>query len=411
MIKNTKRIYLICILLLTPLITTSCMGSIEINKLAIVTAIGIDKSGENTAITIEFIDAGTKNGEEGDAQLSDVMYIQGEGKTPFEAIKDMELYFDRKFIFSHAHIIIFGEEFAKSGVTDVLDFFLRDHGPREGAYMVVAKNSRADEILGVNTGIEVSTGNYINGALENYKHNSKCVVIPITEYLKYHYDKSNEAVIGVVEKIEQPEIDMTKKQKNPVKYFLDVSGGAVFKGDKLTGYFTGDEMIGFNFIIDDIKESLIVFKTPIKGDSDKYIIGVYDGYTSINEIKTSTSKNIKVNKNSIHLDIEVKLRGNLIEVQQALDISKASVIDDIEKACSKRIEELISNTLNKGQKEFQQDSFSIGVLMHRQYPKLWEEVSDDWHSIFKDITYSVNVKTKIVKSGMLNVPMNLKESY
>lgn len=410
MINSTKRMYIICILVLIPLITISCMGSIEINRLAIVTGIGIDKSGEKVIITIEFVDPGTQNGEEGDSKLSGVMYIQGEGNTPYEAIKNMELYFDRKFIFSHAHIIIFGEEFAKSGITDVLDFFLRDHGPREGAYMVVAKNSRADEILGINTGIEVSTGNYINRALENYKHNSKCVVVPITEYLKYHYDTGNEAVIGVVERMEQAEIDKLEKQNNPVKYFLDVSGGAVLKGDKLIGYFTGDEMIGFNFIINDIKDALIVFKTPISEDSDKYIIGVHDGYTSVSEIKSSTSKDIKVNKDNIHLDIDVKLRGNLTEVQQALDISKTSVIDDIEKACSKKVEQLIFNTLKKGQREFKQDSFSIGVLVHRQYPKLWEEISDDWHSIFKDTTYSVNVTTKIVKSGMLNIPMNLKEN-
>lgn len=404
-----KKIYIMIILLFTVLVSASCVGNIEINELAIVTAVGIDKDGDKIIVTIEAIDPTAEGKEEGDSKLSGVMYIQGEGKTPYEAIRNTTLFFDRKLFFSHSNIIICGEEFAKGGIINIMDFFLRDYGPREGAYMIVAKGARADEILGVSTGIEQATGSYIQKTLENFQYNGKCIAIPVREFLRYYYNQSNEVVIGLVEKIEKPELDITQKKESPIKYFLDVSGGAAFKEDKLIGYFTEDEMIGFNFIVGDIEEALINFKTPIKIDIDKKIVGEHHGYTSVQVVNAITAKNITVKEGNIHLDLDVKIKGNLIEVEQALDINKSNILDDIEDACSKKIKELISNTLDKGQKEFKQDNFSIGVLLHRQHPKLWKEIVDDWHSIFKDISYSVNVDTDIVKSGITNLPMNLKE--
>ncbi len=84
------------------------------------------------------------------------------------------------------------------------------------------------------------------------------------------------------------------------------------------------------------------------------------------------------------------------------------VFSRIERACSDRVKEIISNTLEKGQKEFKQDNFSIGVTVHQQYPKVWREIATDWKNIFPEIAYEVNVETTIVEIGLINFPANLR---
>lgn len=404
-----KKLYILFILLTISILSTSCVGNVEIQELAIVTAMGIDLEGNKVIVTVEVIDPTSENREEDNSKLSGVMYIQGEGNTVYDAMRNTGLFFDRGLLFGHSYIIIFGEEFAKKGITDIIDFMLRDSGPREKSYLLVAKGKRADEILGVNAGMVKSTGSYLRNALDNFKYNGKCIPIPLAEYLRYYYDKNNEVVLGTVGIIEKPEIDINKRKENPSIYFLTVGGGSVFKEDKLIGYYSEDEMLGFNFIVGDIKEAVISFKTPVKENLDKKIIGSHSGYTTIKTLKKLINKNIEIREDNIHLNIDIYLTASLMEVNQALDINQKSVLNDIEKACSKEIERLVSNTIEKSKKEFKQDNFSISVLMHHQHPEVWKEIKDDWHNIFTGISYSVNVKTKVVKAGIINLPLNIRD--
>lgn len=170
------------------------------------------------------------------------------------------------------------------------------------------------------------------------------------------------------------------------------------------------EMIGFNFIVNDIKGGLITFKTPNGLEEGKSVIGTEGKYTTVEILKSKTKNDIKIGNEKIHLNINVKLRVALHEEQKAIDLKNTDIINIIEDSCSKEVERLISRTLDKGQKEFGNDNFSIGVAVHQQYPEVWKEIAMEWDNIFPDIIYSVNVETDIVKTGIINVPSNLRRA-
>jgi spore germination protein KC len=409
--KNKGNLIITIYLLAISIILSSCTGGREIQELGIVTSIGMDIEDDKVIVTCEVINTTSGNTQSGSSTHSpkEVVFIQGEGITVFEAIRGTTLNFDRKLFFSHVNTIILGEEFAKKGIAEFLDLVLRDNEPRENMYILVAKGTKAYDVMGIKGDLSQSAGNYLHDVLEDSRYNGKSLNITVAEYYRYYYEASNEPVIGIVQKKEKRVIDEERKKIEPTKLILDVGGGAVTKRDTLIGYFTPDEMFGYNFIVDYIKGGLIVFNTPKELSENKPIIGSEGKFTVVEILKSKTKKNVTITDGKIHLNINVKVRGALAEENKAIDISNMEVIDVLERASSEEVKKLISKTLNKGQKEFQQDNFSIGELVHHKYPKVWKKISKDWNNIFSEITYNINVETEIVKTGIINVPSNLRK--
>lgn len=414
--KTIKVLILNIYLIMVSIFMSSCIGSVggrEINRMAIVTSVGIDYEDEKVIMTFEVVNpaAGDTSSEAGpnSSGTQAFVYPQGIGKTVKEAITNANLHFDKKIFLSHSNLMIIGEEFAKRGITDLMDFFLRDNEPREDMYMVVAKGARAYDIIGVRAGLGRASGNYLYDILNNFPFNARSINISIAEKFRYFYDVANEPVVGVVQIRKIRQFDREKKGEEPIKEVLDVSGGAVLKRDYLIGYFNEDEMIGFNFIVNEIKGGILVFRTPVEPNDNNVIIGKDGRFTSVDILRAKSKNNISVDNGKIHLTIDVKIRGALNEINQAFNVADPEVISRIEKACSEKVKELISTTLEKSQKEFKNDNFSIGIAVHQQHPKLWKEIAKDWENIFPEISYDVNVETTLVKTGLMNAPANVRK--
>ena len=407
---NKEKIFIIIYLLFITVILSSCTKGREIQQLAIVTAMGIDREGDNLILTCEISNPLYNPDTDGVSSASkSVVFIYGKGRTLLEAIAELSLNLDRELFFSHADILILGEDLAKQGIIQNLDYLLRSQEPRETTKIVVAKGCKASEIMGLRGDLNFSVGQYVGKLLDNFDLNGKTININVAEYYRYYYDQNNEPVIGVVEKKEVKEIGAKTGEEGPPREILNVGGGAVTKRDSLIGYFTPDEMFGFNFIINNIKGGTITFVTPDELDNNISIIGKEGKFTSLEILKSGTKQEVMVRDGNIHLDINVKLRAALTEEEKAIDLDNEEVIKILEDFSSRSVEKIISKTLDKGQKEFKQDNFSIGQGIHKKDPKLWKEISKDWDSIFPEMTYNVNVETKIVKIGIINRPTNLRK--
>ena len=258
-----KKKFVIVYVLFIMLILSSCNGGSQISDLAIVTAIGIDREGDDIVLTCEVSNPLYNPEVDGVSSASkSVVFIHGKGKTLVEAIINISLDFDRELFFSHANVLILGEDLAKEGIIKNLDYLLRAQEPREDLKIVVAKGSKASEIMRVRGDLNLSVGLYISNLLDNFDLTGKTINISLAEYYRYYYEKDNEPVIGLIEKEEIKETGARTEDEGPTKKVLNVAGGAVTRGDSLIGYFTPDEMFGFNFIVNDIKKGVITFTTP-----------------------------------------------------------------------------------------------------------------------------------------------------
>lgn len=401
-----KKIIFIIILILILIVSTSCADSRELDELGIITATALDIENEKIILTMEVVIPPAT--EPGSPVEDKVRYIQSTGDTIFEAYRNATLEFDRKLYLPHNMVLIFGEEFAKRGIGDYIDFYLTDAEPRETAYMLIAKDNKAYELIGINAGLGSTSGEYLKGLVENYKYTGRSGKLTLYEYFKHFYEYKT-PVLGVAQKIEKKEISKKKSQDTPSEHVINISGGAVFKGDKLEEYYTGDEMIGYNFIIDKIKDGLMTFETPNKFSDDNNLVASKGKLTTIEILSSKTKKDIELANEQLHLNINVRLKGVLGEETKGLRLTELPIKDAIEKGCSDKVEEYIRIVMEKAQNELEIDNFAIRKLVYMKYPEIWKEVSDDWDKdIFPNISYSINVETNMVKSGLINTPANIE---
>lgn len=170
-------------------------------------------------------------------------------------------------------------------------------------------------------------------------------------------------------------------------------------------------MIGFNFIVDEFKEGTLAFensddiikKSDIKDNDKKH-------YSSFKVFKTKTKRDIKLEKDKLHLYIDIKLRGTLKATQAEIDLNNSVILNTLEKEIEESIKSTISNTLKKAKKEFEVDTFSIGELVHKNYPDLWREIEENWTEVFKDIDYTINVDANINDVGFTNTTKKTRKS-
>lgn len=404
-----KKMFSIMILLILSIVLTSCAGSREISELAIVIATGIDLVDGKVLLTNEVIKPNV-NSTKGENNGTSVLYLQHEGDTVFDAIRNATLTFDRKLLYSHNEIYIFGEELAKRGIGDYINFLLYDIEPRESAFMVVAKDAKAYEVMGINEGLSTTPGKYLELLIENHKYTSKTRSLNITEYIKYYYQRKT-PVLGVVNREQKKFINhIQEKGQSDHRDILNVEGGAVFFEDSLIGYYSGEEMIGFNFLVDEIGESLIVFEVSdeFTNNDEKYI--ATKGKYTVLEIKDSKTKNdLIVEDGKINLTVDVKLRGVIGEDSKGLDFRNLNIVKATEEACSHKVKEYISQTMDKAQKDLKVDTFGVDTIFHSKYPEEWKEISNDWESIFPEISYNINVETFIIRTGLLDMPTNVEK--
>ena len=118
--RNPSRYYLLIVLFLAFLFFTNDFGLIDTQKTAIVTAVGIDREGDEIVLTSQIaIPQASSQGK-----ATEAVQLVSRGKTVSEAFEGVNAKtgWYPKLVF--CKLIILGKKTAEQNVFDVLDFFL-----------------------------------------------------------------------------------------------------------------------------------------------------------------------------------------------------------------------------------------------------------------------------------------------
>lgn len=81
-------------------------------------------------------------------------------------------------------------------------------------------------------------------------------------------------------------------------------------------------------------------------------------------------------------------------------VESSEIMEDMEKAVNEYIESEISGTLDRLQKDYNADAIGILEYLYKFHPKIYNEVEEDWDSIFPTIDIDVEVDVKIRRRGL-----------
>jgi len=382
-----KKLFIVFFMLL---LTTGCWSKKDLNELAIVTAIGIDKTEDGYSVSIQVLNPSELAGNTSSGRTEVVRFIKS-GDTIFETLRKLSMDSPRRIYLAHLREVVFGEEIARDGIGKALDFISRDHEMRTDFYITVAKGSTAADILNIQTAIEKVPANKLFNALEtSEKVWAATKTVQLDELINSIVSKGKEPVLTGIYYYGNSEYGSNIENVHNVspETGLRLDYLAVFKKDKLIGWLNMNESKGFNYITDTIKNTVITIETN-------------EGKVSIEALRSKTKVHGKMKKGKPVIDITIDTEGNLADVESSIDLSKPENIDKLEKEFQNNIKEKVQTSIKKVQEEFQSDIFGFGEVIHRADPRAWKEIEDNWDEMFTNLDVNVEVKADIRRLGTI----------
>lgn len=396
--SKRKSLMVMVISILLSVCLTGCWNSRELNSLAFMISMGIDKTEDGLLITVQVLNPRAIASQKTVNEPTVVVYTE-KGKDTIEIIRKIITQSSRKLNATHLQTIIFGEEFAKEGITDVLDFLAREHQFRTDFYFAVAEGSTANSILNnltkLDTNPAVKLYASIKASDEIWAGTKSVKIISLINSILS--DGKNAVITGVRLADDRQTEDTLDNLKEIKADPLKIMNLAVFQKDKLVGWLNEEESKGYNYILGHVPSTM--------GYVEDKKIGKIT--TEVTHTKAKQTASLVNGKPVISVKIDVT--ANIETASSVLDITKAENLELVEKLGEDKITKIVSKTIQKVQKDLRSDIFGFGEVIHRTYPKLWGTLKENWEREFSDLPVNVNVTVKIEKTGTISNSFFLKD--
>lgn len=380
-----KKIFLIIFLCL---FLSGCGNYAELDKLAIVTGVAIDKKGNDYEISYLVANSpkGQTSSKEGEAKTT---VYSGTGKTIPDAAMVIEQKSPKKIYLGHVNVVIISEDIAKDGFFKVADWLFRSPETRKQFYLLQAKNDKAKDIIKIISPLESFPSQSIATLLEsNRDSKSASTTTTYNNFVGYVLEEGADPILptitihGNIKKgSEQSNIEKTE----PIAY-LTLGPLAIFKEDKLVGYATTKESELINLIQNKIKE--IKFSLTFKNDA-----------LSIDSYNLKTKLSIE---DESHITLTITGTGNIYNINSNIDISNPKEIKKIENLWNKSLQKSLKKLIRKMQDKYHADIFGFGNKIYSTYPKKWNQLKKDWNNkYFKEVKVKIKSNLKIPDTGSL----------
>jgi spore germination protein KC len=377
------------------MMTSGCWNYRELNEISIVSAMGIDRKDDEYVVSVEIVNdrkVSTSSNSSGSAgNESPVVLYEAKGKNIDDALNKILLEAPKELYLGHLEVIVIGDELAKKGIKPAIDFILRDRETRKIFPIIIAKNSKASDVLKIVLPLETITSTNITSSLEELASESGILSNKtFDEVLQCAYIEGCEPTISAVEitgnqnKGENTDNISTSDPKASVK----ITGSAVLKGYKTLGYFNTDESLAYTILRNKIVEMHLAFPCDDNGNYGSITIG------NVVSEKKVTGKGKKVTLKS-----NISGRGALSEFNCKLDLTKAKNVSKVEKMINKELKKTITDTIKKTQKKYKSDVFGFGETIYRNENKKWQKYKDDWNNTFSKADLKVKTSISIESIG------------
>ena len=385
-----KKFVLIIITLFILLISSGCYNYKEINDMAIVSSIGIDKDNKNDKYIVSAQIMNSKESE--NSEDSQITVYTKEGDTVHEALRNITLKSPRKLYGNHLSKIVLSEEVAKEGIDNILDIFNRITEVRNEFIITIVKEDKASDVLKVLTTTESIPAEYVKLSLKIAdKTSGLTYATKLDEFISLYLKKGIDPVVPVL-KIDKKEKKGTTINNitttNPISKIV-IEDLAVTNKGKLETYLKNEEIIGYNFLRNQIQKMII----PVKCDDE-------NNYASILILKNKTKSNAAKKDNKYIINFNINSEAIITEYNCKKDLTDEKVIKKLEKDTEKKIKRYIKKSLNK-QKETKGKFLGLERIIYLDYPK------------YKNEDYSVkyNAKVNLVRKGEIRNSVKGENNY
>jgi spore germination protein KC len=369
---------------MTLILLTGCWNRVEINDIAIVTAIGLDLvEDDQLRLTLQVaVPSKLVTGGTGGSSGKSTIVISETGASVSEAYRNIQGKLSRRIFFSQSRVLLIGEDLAKKGVFHIIDFHTRYAEPRINSFIMFTKG-KASKIIN-------SMPKFESVSAEEMRELAKMSVglkIYVRDFLNMLL---TDGIEPFASQFTLKPLEVSTKKSGETQA---VNGIAVFKGDKLVGWMDEVETRGLLWLRNEIKTGIITIKVPEEKGGGNISMEIVRGETNIVPI---------FKQGELKLDVDVVTELSVIENDSKLNLFETKVIEEIQTYAEEKISKRIEMIVEKAQKEYGSDIFGFGQSVYKKYPKQWNtHYKKNWENEFAQTKVTIHSKAFVRRIGLI----------
>ncbi|APO42752.1 hypothetical protein BS614_00745 [Paenibacillus xylanexedens] len=389
-----RKFRAVLMLLLCTLFIAGCWDRKEINDIAFVIGIAIDKEGENYRSSLQIAlpgqsgSSGSTGGGGGTSGDKSWFMLSNTAKTLRGTTLEGQKALSRKIYYAHRRTMLIGEDLARDGVASMLDLFTRYPLNRFSALPVVTKGE-AYAVMDTDAPIEKFPSEMVRELCFLNMRNPRSLKTFIDAILSDGVDP----FLPVASKVENVPKDWKDAKTN-----IKLDGLAVFKKDKLVGMIDKAPADALILAMGEANAPEVMVKAP-RGEGDIFI--------KLNENNSSLHPSVKNDK--VTVTVQLYAKGVVVDNESNYGDLREKEILKLNDAIHKKIKEDIVEGVRLIQRKYHADILGIGRSIHQHLPKEWDKMKDRWDDIYPDVEVNVIPHVIIENVGVVNKPIGVVE--
>lgn len=367
------------LLLLLPLqlLLGGCWDRIEINDLAIIALVGVDKVEEGVRLSVRVVVPGRSSpgggGEAGGGKGHASVVYSATGSSIPEAAKRIQVRTSRWLFWGHARVIVFGEEMARAGIAPVLDFWTRHRQPREITQVAIAEGT-ALEFLSYEPSMERLLSEALRELL-NIQLQSRVTV--------------SEFVHSLRSPGHQPSAPMVTGEPG-LRGGTDVlvTGTALFRGDRMVGRLNRQETEGLLWLENRMRDGTLTVELP---DGGTVSVGISDAQARIEP---------RFVDQHLQMQVALSITAEVQEIAVPVDLDKPATVRKVEATAAALVRSRTMAALRRIQQDAKTDAAGFGNVVRRYAQRQWElDLKRRWDEVFPEVPVAVTVAVQVQQAG------------
>ncbi|MFC4769671.1 Ger(x)C family spore germination protein [Effusibacillus consociatus] len=358
---------------------TGCWDRRELEQRTSVVAFAVDVNEDNPElidvtiqipIPIKIVGAGGGGGGQGGKEA--VRVISGSGRTVLDAMQNIEKRLNQQLFYGHTRIVVLSDKIAKTDIADFMDILRRSPQVRRLLWPIIVPG-RASKILDVDPKLEQIPMMFIKEMLET---GARDKVMPDISLGEFFISLSDTSV--------QPMMNLVSITNNGMRW----SGTAVFKESKMVGQLTEPHVWAYMNLRDKKPGGEVV--VPCFDQSNRFM--------AFHPRDVATKVRIEHRGGQIHATYDVRMEGDIVESECKIDFNNEAVINKVQEATAKVLENRANEMIRHVQKDLQTDVLGLGFLVRARHPELWRTIQ--WDQEFPNVKIDVIYKVNMRRFGM-----------
>jgi spore germination protein KC len=359
---------------------TGCWDRREVNDIAIISGMAVDKIDGVYRVAVQFPLAGQLGGPGGGGGGTGgakSWYVDsGSGSTLKEADFKLQRSLSRQLYYSHRRVVVIGEEAARDGISSQLDITVRTSQNRLSALVVFAKGEAID-VLNSDAILEQQPAEMLREITINSMKNPPNIKNLINTLVTTGIDVAapyyvtGKTVVG---------------EKGETKTRVTVEGLAIFKEDRLVGFLKGETAKGVLWVMNQARHPIMTVKSP--SGKGNFSLQFFENDVKLEPVIRGDEVSMKVKIRAIATVYENQsnYKASDDNLQKLTEVVTAQLKKDVEKSI-----QVIQG--------YKSDVCGFGDTVFRKKPKVWKRIKNNWYDIYASMKVDVQVDLQLEHAG------------